>query len=805
MLPGLTLLSKKVVLKFMKADKRFYLSSQCPSLLRIERSTPLYLTSLEFHDWGFIVDGFSYMLAKVDSNHVIIIFNDRHSRRLPHGITLQLALKKLKDNLIGGKKINVESIIFRLEKEWNQSILIPKDQIFRLQTLDAGNMNFNQLISIIDVSSLRLRELKVNIAKSPLIDNYHQLTEKLIITDRDITGARFAPVSNLLNHPELKNVVLENTYLSEENFWGLAQDWIRDNRVIGSSLETCVGKWRTPFGYVMFTRINFGGTIGYFKEKNGLIREDIGTCNFLPLDNSSQLVIHGYKNHKKGTTHIKMEVVPADSPIYLLNLENLSLLLRNLFTFDSEDFYFKWMFFLENLRIHERQLASSNTFDKMESTLSEAYDKENQIIDKNYLRCNICGDVANGVHYGVPACEGCKKFFSRMHNKQEYEFLCRKRNNCFKNGIDRESRNSCQSCRLAKCRQAGMRYNWRHGAPKTHAKQKGSPDNISITSPSVTLESNESTSECKTTAEKEHARCEVCGAYCDERYSTNRVPAYCEACKVSFTFYSSHIKEIKMFQCEKDGRCVINKWTRDKCQSCRMDKCLEAGMDYGIRKVLKRIICSESSSSIENKQVVKDIFSGYRNSLTYHLKDFQNASAANFCLTRHTNYLIDLLNAWQVYAPVVDYEARQTLQFVRNLPHFNLPDGSTEIKDKETLETACEYYKLLLDQEMSERPKKLEKLLDLVPTLQKMNKDHNKVVNSLRMYSQFINYPPLFCEIFDIQKQKPVEQNIPENQSELELDYVEIENAEYELLNDENEEIRLDEYMEDTIESQDVC
>ena len=155
-----------------------------------------------------------------------------------------------------------------------------------------------------------------------------------------------------------------------------------------------------------------------------------------------------------------------------------------------------------------------------------------------------------------------------------------------------------------------------------------------------------------------------------------------------------------------------------------------------------------------------------------------------------------------MYAPVVDYEAKQTLQFVRNLPHFNLfgmndkiilfkkncflmfllrhvlnfskdglplpilipydtlaavygrliteiislaenikgmelkiqeiavftalvffqPDGSTEIKDKETLETACEYYKLLLDQEMSERPKKLEKLLDLVPTLQKMSK-----------------------------------------------------------------------------------
>ncbi|KAF1767674.1 hypothetical protein GCK72_007633 [Caenorhabditis remanei] len=211
------------------------------------------------------------MLAKVDSNHVIIIFNDRHSRRLPHGITLQQALKKLKDNLIGGRKINVERMIFRLEKEWNQIILFPNGfQSFRPKTLDAGNVNLNQLISTIDVSSLPLRELKVNIAKSPLIDNYHQLTEKLIITDRDITGARFAPVSNLLNHPELKNVVLENTCLSEENFWGLAQDWIRDNRVIGSSLETCVGKWRTPFGYVMFTRMNFGGTIGYFKEKNGL-------------------------------------------------------------------------------------------------------------------------------------------------------------------------------------------------------------------------------------------------------------------------------------------------------------------------------------------------------------------------------------------------------------------------------------------------------------------------------------------------------------------------------------------------------
>ena len=53
-----------------------------------------------------------------------------------------------------------------------------------------------------------------------------------------------------------------------------------------------------------------------------------------------------------------MEVIPAETPIYLLNLENLRLLLRNLFTPGSKNFYFKWLFFLENLRLHDRQVSN---------------------------------------------------------------------------------------------------------------------------------------------------------------------------------------------------------------------------------------------------------------------------------------------------------------------------------------------------------------------------------------------------------------------------------------------------------------
>ncbi|ESO05097.1 hypothetical protein HELRODRAFT_127751, partial [Helobdella robusta] len=66
--------------------------------------------------------------------------------------------------------------------------------------------------------------------------------------------------------------------------------------------------------------------------------------------------------------------------------------------------------------------------------------------------CKVCGGEASGFHYGVDSCEGCKGFFRRcltqgLNNKCTNDERCE---------ITPISRNSCQFCRLKKCKMVGM-------------------------------------------------------------------------------------------------------------------------------------------------------------------------------------------------------------------------------------------------------------------------------------------------------------------------------------------------------------
>ncbi|MFH4982205.1 hypothetical protein AB6A40_008914 [Gnathostoma spinigerum] len=66
--------------------------------------------------------------------------------------------------------------------------------------------------------------------------------------------------------------------------------------------------------------------------------------------------------------------------------------------------------------------------------------------------CSVCGDVADGYHYGVLSCRGCNAFFRRAitHNMC---FSCRRGGNCL---VDKNARCACRACRLKKCEQVGM-------------------------------------------------------------------------------------------------------------------------------------------------------------------------------------------------------------------------------------------------------------------------------------------------------------------------------------------------------------
>ena len=77
-------------------------------------------------------------------------------------------------------------------------------------------------------------------------------------------------------------------------------------------------------------------------------------------------------------------------------------------------------------------------------------------------QCTICELPANGIHFGVLSCEGCKGFFrrSQLNNKfQTYEcdYMCNNQNAVLSN-VQMNYLFNCKYCRYQKCITSGMSY-----------------------------------------------------------------------------------------------------------------------------------------------------------------------------------------------------------------------------------------------------------------------------------------------------------------------------------------------------------
>ncbi|KAE9551747.1 hypothetical protein FO519_005026 [Halicephalobus sp. NKZ332] len=110
------------------------------------------------------------------------------------------------------------------------------------------------------------------------------------------------------------------------------------------------------------------------------------------------------------------------------------------------------------------------------------------------LACKICGDGANGKHFGAVACRACAAFFRRV-TVFNLEFTCKKSNNCT---LGKDVKADCKGCRLAKCREVGMdpRYVQRNRdqlGPKVFQNRKDSRNLPSLSPPEPSC-SSESTS-----------------------------------------------------------------------------------------------------------------------------------------------------------------------------------------------------------------------------------------------------------------------------------------------------------------------
>ncbi|XP_071833776.1 vitamin D3 receptor-like [Apostichopus japonicus] len=116
--------------------------------------------------------------------------------------------------------------------------------------------------------------------------------------------------------------------------------------------------------------------------------------------------------------------------------------------------------FVTSLSPSSSSLGSSQDLSQSEQASSSKIDdfildQSNPESSKNLGQdriCLICGDKANGVHYNVLSCEGCKSFFLR-NIKQKTEFVCAQGGKC---DMDLYTRRHCPACRMKRCLECGM-------------------------------------------------------------------------------------------------------------------------------------------------------------------------------------------------------------------------------------------------------------------------------------------------------------------------------------------------------------
>lgn len=97
-------------------------------------------------------------------------------------------------------------------------------------------------------------------------------------------------------------------------------------------------------------------------------------------------------------------------------------------------------------------LQSSSDNGQSGGKLSPTQDIKEEDDGSLKMHCLVCGDVANGLHYGISSCEACKAFFKRSV-QGNIQYTCHMMNNC---SITTRRRKACQACRYQKCIRMGM-------------------------------------------------------------------------------------------------------------------------------------------------------------------------------------------------------------------------------------------------------------------------------------------------------------------------------------------------------------
>ncbi|EFP03446.1 hypothetical protein CRE_09610 [Caenorhabditis remanei] len=274
-----TYLSLKAVFQYMDGNKRLDLNSHCPALRSAERSVPLNLQFLTLEKEKIVVNEVCY---KVESKY-----------------------QRIKTVLDGRKHVRVENLeIYDLN-------VVPDSLKFRTRNLDSGDLDFERVLPFIDRANFPLKELRVNISKTPNLKKYLGLTQKLILFVTNYNGEMEDLVRSILYNRKCPNIELENFILSSNTTVALIENWRHNQKDIGTVM-VMYHKYREVQIYVDDLLEGLDGRFAYFN--NSALQNNVNRrCISFPFNRTSELVLHSIWDGQIWNRRIKLEVMPIGS------------------------------------------------------------------------------------------------------------------------------------------------------------------------------------------------------------------------------------------------------------------------------------------------------------------------------------------------------------------------------------------------------------------------------------------------------------------------------------------------------------
>ncbi|KAM9783739.1 retinoic acid receptor alpha-B-like [Syngnathus typhle] len=161
----------------------------------------------------------------------------------------------------------------------------------------------------------------------------------------------------------------------------------------------------------------------------------------------------------------------------------------------------------------------------------------------------------------------------------------------------------------------------------------------------------------------------------------------CEGCK---GFFRRSIQKNMAYTCHRDKVCVINKVTRNRCQSCRLQKCLDVGMSKELvrndrtkkKKEERRLVEVEVYVlSAETEQMIEGVRRAHQDTFP------SLGQLGKYTTSNSADHRVPLdVNLWDKFSELSTKCIIKTVEFAKQLPGFT----TLTIADQITLlKAAC--------------------------------------------------------------------------------------------------------------------